>query len=256
MSKLSRSILIGLLVLALSGFLVSAAEVMVEPEGSLQDAVNSAEAGDTVMVKPGTYNVNLKIEKSITLKSSGAVEETVLKPEDPAKDIITAESPEEEPAIKNVVIDGFTVQSGDKSGIVLTGSNHRIVNNIVKDVANHGIIPIGGNKVVISGNDVMNCRKSGIFIWGTKEVVITRNHLEDNKTGVVLTEGATGAMIHFNNVVKSWQFAVESKGPEADATFNWWGEGVDPAKWVTEKVWVSPALNGPVAEGSPVFMEN
>jgi|GEM_PF-3810094 len=255
MKKISLSILVLVLVLGFSVFLVSAEKMTVGPDESLQGVVDEANAGDTVMVKPGTYEVNLKIKKSITLKSSGTAEETILEPKKPGNDIITAESPDDEPAIKKVVIDGFTVQNGDKSGIVLTGSYHKVVNNIVKDVANHGIIPISGKGVIISHNKVMNSGKTGLYIWGTKDVVITRNHLEENKIGVVLTKGATGARMHFNNIVNSWQFAVNSKKPEVDAIFNWWGEDTNPTKWVTGEVKVNPALDGPFAEGMPVYME-
>lgn len=255
MCRTAKILLVGLVSVALLGIVVSAAEITVGSGESIQKAIDGASSGDTILVKPGTYKVNLKIDKSIVLKSTGAAKETILEPENTGKDIITAEAPEGEPAITNVVINGFTIQDGGKSGIVLTGSNHRIVNNIVKNIAKHGIIPISGKQLVIARNTVKNCRKTGIFLWGTKQVVITRNELSENKIAIEFSKGATGGLVHFNNIVNSWTFAIRSK-PEVNATFNWWGEGVNPSQWVAGQVTVSPVLNGPFAQGTPVFLED
>ena len=256
MKKVFSVSLVALLVLV-SGVIVGAgAEKTVAPGDSLQEAINSASAGDTILLEPGTYKVNLSVGVPVTLTSEGARAETILEPEDPSKDIVTVQAGEDEPAIENVTIKNLTFQNGDKSGIVLTGSNHKVIGNIVKNIANHGIIPIGGEKVVISNNTVENCKKTGIFVWGTAKTVITGNVLDNNKVAVELTEGATGARIHFNNIVNSWVFAVRTGKPTVDATLNWWGEGADPAEWVSGDVMVDPSLDGPYPDGAPTFLEN
>ena len=49
----------------------SAATIYVEPGDSIQRAVNNAQPGDTIIVKPGTYNGDIEISTAnLTLVSS------------------------------------------------------------------------------------------------------------------------------------------------------------------------------------------
>lgn len=253
MRKVIKVSLLSLAVVLIGTLLVSAAEVTVSP-GELQEAIDNASPGDKILLKPGTYKVNLNVGISVTLESVGTAKETILEPDNPAKDIITVQAPKGEPAVENVTIKDLTFQNGEKSGIVLTGSNHKVIGNVVKDIANHGIIPIGGEKVVISDNEVHNCNKTGIFLWGTANVVITKNHLVNNKVAIELTEGATGARVHFNNIIDTWVFGIRSAKPAVDASLNWWGEGANPSEWVSGDVNVDPALSAPYPDGNPEFL--
>jgi hypothetical protein len=52
-------------VVSISG--TGVAEILVQPGGSIQAAVNSANSGDTIIVEPGTYVGNIDISKTNNL---------------------------------------------------------------------------------------------------------------------------------------------------------------------------------------------
>lgn len=58
-----------------------AAEIIVQPGNSIQNAVNNLSSGDMVTVKPGTYTENIKVSKdNLTIRSeSGNPDDTIIK---------------------------------------------------------------------------------------------------------------------------------------------------------------------------------
>ncbi len=78
--------IISLLIFTISSCVGTAAQIHVQPGDSIQDAVNSAHSGDTIIVDPGTYVGNIDISKSndlndlVLMSASG----------DPAKTMISA----------------------------------------------------------------------------------------------------------------------------------------------------------------------
>jgi len=112
------------LVLVASLWLVTAAPVLAEgtiihvPSDSystIQEAIDAASDGDTIVVAAGLYNENVVIDKSLTLKGAQAGvdartrsgDETIIEPdgEESGISIITTDG-------RVVVIDGLTVQNG------------------------------------------------------------------------------------------------------------------------------------------------
>ena len=58
-------------------------DIFVEENGSIQDAINEASDGDTVILEGGTYHENIIIEKDITLKSQDQNNKAVIDGSDP-----------------------------------------------------------------------------------------------------------------------------------------------------------------------------
>ncbi|MFW6056817.1 MAG: hypothetical protein ACOC9B_05875, partial [Chloroflexota bacterium] len=76
---LALSLVLSLLVTALPlAGTVEAAVIEVDAGDSIQDAINAAAPGDTILVNPGTYTENLSIGKSLTLRSSGGADATTI----------------------------------------------------------------------------------------------------------------------------------------------------------------------------------
>ena len=67
------------------------ATVTLQPGNSIQTAVNNAKAGDIIVLKPGTYTENVKVNKSsITIKSeSGNPDNTEVKSTSKSKDVFS-----------------------------------------------------------------------------------------------------------------------------------------------------------------------
>lgn len=99
---------------------------------TIQAAVDAAKAGDTIVVKNGTYNENVDVTRSLIIRSEhGAAHTTLTSANRDSGFDITAD---------NVTLEGFTV----------TGVNGR---------GNFGIYVHGAEGAVISGNTVENCRE-------------------------------------------------------------------------------------------------
>ena len=174
----------------------------------IQDAINDSFDGDTIFVYDDSspYYENIMIRKSIVLIG-----------EDKNTTIIDGRYGKDVTYIKcnNVTISGFTIQhdgeTSDWAGIWITGNDciiegniiqkndigiflanglpninprgHRILNNIIQNNQNIGIISvIGGSNFTISGNIIAKNGGSGIALGGTinSKNNIVRNIVTDN----------------------------------------------------------------------------
>jgi len=143
---------------------VEAAIIEVNPGGSIQDTINAAAPGDTILVPPGQYIEDLTIDKSLTLRSSGGAANTVI---------------EGRVAI-DIEDDEHVVLGGTGSGFEITGSG----NGIEATVQYWSSLSIAGNTVTdnaygiyvsyvryfseldISGNSITANEFEGIYLEG------------------------------------------------------------------------------------------
>jgi parallel beta-helix repeat protein len=168
----------------------SASEWYVDDDGEadftrIQDAINNATAGDTIIVRNGTYDENLVVDKRLTIRSENG----------PASTIVLAEDPDEH--VFNVTADyvnisGFRVGNATGryiiAGIYLAHADHcNITNN---DCSNKretfGIYLRYSNNNSISNN---NCLRNyeGISLYKSNNNRITNNTCVYNFHGVDLT---------------------------------------------------------------------
>src|SRR5262245_26235285 len=97
---------------------------------SIQQAIDAAANGDTVLVAPGTYNENLSFKgKVITVKSSGGASVTVISGSGNGSVVTfaTNEGP-------NSILEGFTIRDGSAlngGGIFISSSSPTISKNVV-----------------------------------------------------------------------------------------------------------------------------
>ncbi|HET9791970.1 MAG TPA: right-handed parallel beta-helix repeat-containing protein [Candidatus Angelobacter sp.] len=129
---------------------------------TIQDAINAANNGDTVLVAPGTYIENLNFNgKAITVTSSGGPAVTIV--DGNAKAPVAIFNTNEGP---NSVLNGFTLQNGLATGALPEGnfgggififfSSPTITNNLI--TGNHATCGLGitieGGSAVIRGNTI------------------------------------------------------------------------------------------------------
>jgi parallel beta-helix repeat protein len=152
-----------IMALSMSGLLqLGIAQIIKVPSDhtTIQSALNSCKAGDTVLVSPGTYFENIIWPKalSIYLKSEKGSVSTIL-------------DGGERNSVINInvfvdslsTIDGFTIQNGkaeNGGGIYCTSREFRIVNNIIKDNyagdCGGGIACINNSNPFIYNNEIFN----------------------------------------------------------------------------------------------------
>ncbi|HTU32791.1 MAG TPA: right-handed parallel beta-helix repeat-containing protein, partial [Candidatus Acidoferrum sp.] len=183
---------------------------------TIQDAINEAQNGDTVLVAPGTYDENIDFEgKSIAVTSEsssggGAANTIIMGSSGPT---VTFQS-NEPPA---AVLSGFTIehqspggQTVPGEGIYIAGASPTITGNDVVENDGCGISITGpSSSPAIRGNDISenfsgvlsanpDCGPEGISIGSADSVEISNNTIEGNNTNSPVNGGG-GGIVAFNS---------------------------------------------------------
>jgi parallel beta-helix repeat protein len=200
-------IAIGALVLTVG--IVSAADIFVGPgetNTTIQQAVDNATAGDTIIVRDGTYTENIEVTvDNVTIQSENGSENCIVQAADSNDHVFELEA-------DYVNIRGFTVTNAtitDKAGIFLnkveycnisdnTASDnyHGIslgassTNNLTDNTASYnyyGISLISSSNNTISGNTAnSNSGEFGIVLSSSSNNNLTNNTASNNYYGIFL----------------------------------------------------------------------
>ena len=170
---LSFVVLILLLSIAFVGT-ASAATLTVDDSGSadytvIQDAIDNANNGDTVLVHSGTYYEKIIVDKQLVLQGVDNGEGKPAVNAGGIGNVITISH-------DKVTLDGFTVTNGT-IGIYVTSNNNDIKNNIAE--YNKGIRGVDSNTE--SGGDGGNVY--GIFLLDSNKNSLTDNIVQNNTGG-------------------------------------------------------------------------
>jgi parallel beta-helix repeat protein len=212
-------------VLAIAGVVVLAAPavahgvVVVDAGESIQAAIDQADQGTTIVVRPGTYAENLVITTDrITLIGQGA---TLVAPATPTPGTpcdfggpeatngicgaggLDVSDPNAPPKVTDyltdVTITGFTVQGFPGSGIVFIGArNPVIMQTTTTDNGEYGIARFFSKNGQIVGNTATGSAEAGIYVGDSPNanVVIAGNHANDNLLfGIFLRDAMHGTVL-------------------------------------------------------------
>lgn len=188
---------------------------------TIQEAIDAAVNGDTILVAPGTYveNINFK-GKKITVASESGPEVTTIdggNPPDPKKaSVVTFRNNEG----LDSVLDGFTITNGNGTyiplhyrggGILCKESSPTIVNNII--VANYpnaynaigGGIYCGDSTAFIAYNLIQRNTAGGITISSCPSPLlrIEHNSICMNEDGGITSSGNSSPNIMHNSIYEN-----------------------------------------------------
>jgi parallel beta-helix repeat protein len=171
---------------------------------TIQEAINSANPGDTIFVKTGTYYENVVVNKSILLIG-----------EDPTMTIVDGGGRlirVVEIMANNVTITNFTIRNNNavaswesNNCIYLANFNNTLIqNNIITSRGGYGggIVVIDSSNNNISGNTIETTPNTGIRLYSTSNNVVFSNGIT-NSSGIELNYNSSNNVIS-NNTVKAY----------------------------------------------------
>jgi len=149
---------------------------------TIQEGVDDASDGDTVVVHAGEYVENVGVNKSITLRGGGV-------------DVVTVRAANSSDHVFYVTADyvnisGFTVTGatgGDMAGIYLTNANH--CNIYANNCSNNefGIRLHDSSNNTLTSNAANSNSDGGIFLWqSSNDTIVNNNVSNNNRWGICL----------------------------------------------------------------------
>ncbi|WP_292389342.1 right-handed parallel beta-helix repeat-containing protein [Methanosarcina sp. UBA5] len=194
----------------------------------IQDAVNNAQNGDTIVVSPGIYIENINVNKEIAIISKTDVSgdmtnRTYVIGAVPANDVFSIKS-------NNVRITGFHILGGPSGidayqevGLYLEGvqncslSNNTLMlndvgidlNNSHRNLLDNNQICLGSTGIVLSrsnenklSNNLVETNDEGILLDNSTNNTLMNNTAESNDVGVLLDASITN-MLGYNSISRN-----------------------------------------------------
>jgi parallel beta-helix repeat protein len=145
---------------------------------TIKSAVDVAGSGDVVIVRDGTYNEIVEIDKPLTLKSeNGYTKTTIALNSDYYKFIYILSD--------SVIIDGFTINGAYKTNAIYCSRNHCIIRN---------------NRF---GLDETHYNQTGIKLYSSSHLIITNNLFQSNTENSIILENSNLCTIASNTFIGS-----------------------------------------------------
>ncbi len=190
-----RTLFVAIIVFCLAGINVSADPIHVPDDYStIQEAVDNAVGGDTIIVGDGTYYENVDVDKQLTLKSENGSDNCIVDAGGSGSAIkLSADG---------VTVEGFTATnsgvSWSDSGIEVVSSANNITNNNVSN--NYYGIFLDSSNNIVADNTVSFNTNNGIYLYGfSNNNSITNNNALNNENGIVLGYSSNNNSITNNN---------------------------------------------------------
>jgi parallel beta-helix repeat protein len=158
------------------------------PFSRIQAAVDASHVGEIITISPGTYDENLQVTKSLTLRGAG-YDQTIIRSGQVGK----------VNAVINITGSGFQVNI---EGITISGARR------VEDYGGHGIWADGNGKVLVQSCKVSDNESNGIGTDRGIEVTIRDSLVVNNRWGIVVW--GTGAIQ--NNTISGNGMAIQMTG--------------------------------------------
>jgi len=165
---------------------------------TIQQAVDNATDGDTILVLNGTYHEHVKIQKTITL--IGENKEKTIIDGDSSGDCIYIPTDSGTEGF-DITIKNLTIRNGNngiKIETVSAKSNVVIENNIIKE-NEHGVYMTGCYGQVIKSNRI-NSNTYGIRLHTSQRIEVGENTVDDNTYGIYLDNTVKYCTVSKNTV--------------------------------------------------------
>ena len=162
---------------------------------SIQDAIDLAQSGDTVLVQPGTYYESLTLDVSgVTLMG---VEEggrrPILDGEHVLSDGLVGSA-------SDVEIRRFAFRNYTSNGVMINGGRNVTFRDLyLYDTGLYGVYPVECAGVLIERCEVTKVRDAGLYVGQSKDIVVRGSIAHGNVTGIEI-ENCVNAVVENNEI--------------------------------------------------------
>ncbi|NIW35419.1 MAG: hypothetical protein GWN32_02365 [Gemmatimonadetes bacterium] len=163
-----------------------APDAVVRPGQSIQSAIDAAEAGDRIFVRPGVYREALRIEKpdialvglGRRIGSSGAAVVVIEDPGDEENGIYVDGNGD------GVELVNLTIRGFEENGALLYGVDGFLLSELIaEDDGEYGLFPVHSQNGVIERSVASGHSDTGIYVGQSTDVVIRDSRAFGNVNG-------------------------------------------------------------------------
>lgn len=171
---------------------------------SIQKAVIAASDGDTIYIKPGEYNEEIVLNRSLTLMPLTGETGPIVIRGDGLENGITISS-------DGCTLEGLTLQNFTGPAIYIQSSRNIIRKNTFDD-ANPAILIKSSSENQISANDIRNCQ-GAVAIWeNSRNNRVQGNYISGCNVSLIIREAGDDQLL--NNRVSNAYWGVWLEGAE------------------------------------------
>jgi parallel beta-helix repeat protein len=139
--------------------------------------VNAASAGDMIIVRDGSYNESVKVNKSLTIVSENGADSTIVHAANSTDYVF-------ELIAEYVTLSGFTIEKASDCGILISRVNNCNISNNIVSSNFQGIYLANSSQNIISNNTAKNNGNNGIYLQESNSNVIYLNNFMNNSCNV------------------------------------------------------------------------